>query len=287
MPLDDRQTEPLSDAASALLKAEQSRPDPAPQFGEAVWNRLALTVGLEPMAQASPPAPAPATPAAGLLSKVLAGSLIAALGAAAGGGAVYVWMDGRAGRAGPSGAVEPPAPAVVQERAARRSEGAGPVDRALSVREELQPQPVESLPPREGALSVEPGTGAPLPIPGSSPGKQTVPRAAPAGPANEPAAPQEAPWAFTKSISAEEPVLLQRARTALARGEAREALALLDDHQRLFPGGQLIESREALRIEALAAAGESARARALADEYRRRFPHSVFLPVVNRAAAGK
>ncbi|HCF56536.1 MAG TPA: sigma-70 family RNA polymerase sigma factor, partial [Myxococcales bacterium] len=81
--------------------------------------------------------------------------------------------------------------------------------------------------------------------------------------------------------------LLQRARTALARGEAREALALLDDHQRLFPGGQLIESREALRIEALAAAGESARARALADEYRRRFPHSVFLPVVNRAAAGK
>ena len=122
--------------------------------------------------------------------------------------------------------------------------------------------------------------------PRPGPGEETAQRSRPTPSVNEPPEPKAAPWAVAKSISAEEPAMLQRARTALARGEAREALALLDDHEQRFPAGQLVESREALRIQALMAVGETARARELVVEFRRRFPRSVFLSEVHRAVAG-
>jgi hypothetical protein len=78
--------------------------------------------------------------------------------------------------------------------------------------------------------------------------------------------------------------LLEAARTALGRGDAAGALRQLGLHVVRYPAGRLVEEREALRVEALAAAGDRERARAAALEFRRRFPASLFGPAVLRAS---
>jgi len=74
--------------------------------------------------------------------------------------------------------------------------------------------------------------------------------------------------------------LLEPARSAMARGNFRSALAALAEHQRRFPSGKLAEEREALRIKAMLGLGSSDEARAAAADFRKRFPTSVLLPRV-------
>ncbi|MBI5542357.1 MAG: hypothetical protein HY901_00595 [Deltaproteobacteria bacterium] len=57
----------------------------------------------------------------------------------------------------------------------------------------------------------------------------------------------------------------------------------LDEHQRRFPASQLVESREAMRIEALVGIGEREAAQRLATAFRSRFPHSVLLVDISQA----
>jgi hypothetical protein len=62
---------------------------------------------------------------------------------------------------------------------------------------------------------------------------------------------------------------LDRARAALAAGDAASALAVVDAHERTYPGGALAQEAAVLRIEALAKLGRrdeaAARARAFAE----------------------
>jgi hypothetical protein len=68
---------------------------------------------------------------------------------------------------------------------------------------------------------------------------------------------------------------LDGARTTLAAGDARRALARLDEFDRRFPHGPLHEESLLLRIEALAREGDRPSAAALADRFLRAYPASV------------
>jgi hypothetical protein len=61
----------------------------------------------------------------------------------------------------------------------------------------------------------------------------------------------------------------------LHSGDAIGALAILDQHARQFPVGQMLEERATLRIEALCAAGKQPQARAEARRVRAQFPGAV------------
>lgn len=74
----------------------------------------------------------------------------------------------------------------------------------------------------------------------------------------------------------QEIALLDRARQALGRGDAHTALAVLADHDRRFPHGELGLETELVRVEALVQSGKRAqavrRARALLAQH----PHSPY-----------
>ena len=75
-----------------------------------------------------------------------------------------------------------------------------------------------------------------------------------------------------------------RAHALLRAGDAGAALALLDALARDEPNGLLVQEREALVVEALAALGRHDAARARADAFLARFPRSPHTAAVRRAA---
>ena len=82
-----------------------------------------------------------------------------------------------------------------------------------------------------------------------------------------------------------ERALVDRARTALSRGQSGDALDALDAHASRYPRGRLSEEREALAVDALARAGRMDAARERATRFRRVYPNSVFGAVVDAALA--
>ena len=80
--------------------------------------------------------------------------------------------------------------------------------------------------------------------------------------------------------SASESDLLGRAQSALRSDPAR-ALALSDEHRRLYPKGTLVQEREVLAIEALERMGRHKEALARADRFIRTFPGSAHRSKVN------
>ncbi|MBK8217573.1 MAG: hypothetical protein IPK71_27920 [Myxococcales bacterium] len=80
-----------------------------------------------------------------------------------------------------------------------------------------------------------------------------------------------------------EQILLDTARAALARGRAEDALAAVASHAAQFPHGRLVEDREAVAVQALAAAGRTDEARARAQRFRARYPRSIYLPAIDRS----
>jgi hypothetical protein len=83
-------------------------------------------------------------------------------------------------------------------------------------------------------------------------------------------------------LSAER-ALIERARSALARGDGAAALLPIAEHERQFPSGQLAEEREVLAVQALAIAGRTAEATARGARFRKAFPGSLMLPIVDEA----
>lgn len=94
----------------------------------------------------------------------------------------------------------------------------------------------------------------------------------------------ERPTVSARGLSAER-ALLDVARTALARGEARDVLVAVERHEKEYPRGVLVEEREVLAIRALAALGLHEDASARASAFEQRFPNSLMLRAV-RAAVG-
>lgn len=79
-----------------------------------------------------------------------------------------------------------------------------------------------------------------------------------------------------------ERALIDRARAALARGDAAAAERAVELHRSRFPAGQLNEEREAIAIRALRASGRSQEAKQREDDFARAYPDSVFSPSLSR-----
>jgi hypothetical protein len=114
-----------------------------------------------------------------------------------------------------------------------------------------------------------------------------VPAMAPA-PASAAAAPMSTPLSSSTARSrdtdlAAERAILERARSALARGDGPGALAPIAQHGREFARGQLVEEREVLAVQALVAAGRGKEAAERGAHFRKTFPHSLLLPIVDQA----
>ena len=81
----------------------------------------------------------------------------------------------------------------------------------------------------------------------------------------------------------EELTLLDRARRAVAGGNYRKALTLIDQHRGKFPKSELREEREALRVRGLEGAGLAKQAGQAASEFESRYPRSVLAPQMNES----
>jgi hypothetical protein len=118
-----------------------------------------------------------------------------------------------------------------------------------------------------GIRALAPSASAEVPSPALSEtarGPAPAPTGAPVQSLHAPARPEVASAA---SSLTEELSVLDRARAALAAGDARGALDALDAHDRRFEGGALGPEALVLRIEALAAHGDDAEAMARADAF--------------------
>jgi hypothetical protein len=91
------------------------------------------------------------------------------------------------------------------------------------------------------------------------------------------------PAVMTDEALARERQIIEKARSALARGDADGALGAVAEHAKTFPRGQLGEAREAIAVQALVRAGRHAEARTRADRFRRSYPGSTYAPVVDAA----
>jgi outer membrane protein assembly factor BamD (BamD/ComL family) len=72
----------------------------------------------------------------------------------------------------------------------------------------------------------------------------------------------------------EQVVAIDRARAALAAGDAPRAVRLVDDYEANFPTGTLAQEATALRIEALVTEGQFAHATEVADRFLASHPAS-------------
>jgi hypothetical protein len=87
----------------------------------------------------------------------------------------------------------------------------------------------------------------------------------------------------TDASLAQERSVVETARSALVRGDASRALESLNEHQRRFGEGRLVEERESLAIQALLRLGQTSEARTRATSFHQRWPDSLFGPVVDAA----
>lgn len=121
-------------------------------------------------------------------------------------------------------------------------------------------------------------TVAPAPVPRAVPPSDlAAPREATASPGVPSGAALAAP-----SLPAER-ALLDIAHTALAKGEATEALDALGQHAKKFPHGVYREEREALTIKALRSLGRTDEAARRAAAFTARYPNSLFRSIVEAA----
>jgi hypothetical protein len=134
--------------------------------------------------------------------------------------------------------------------------------------------------PKIEAAPVSPPPQAPTVLPSAMKTSLPLRSSSRRSPLPSPPAPSPA------DLSAES-ALLERARTALARADARAALDGVSRHLQQFPNGLLSEEREAVWIQALVLEGDRESAARRARQFDRRFPHSVQRDAVAQALSGR
>ncbi|HEX2874508.1 MAG TPA: hypothetical protein VHP33_24815 [Polyangiaceae bacterium] len=136
--------------------------------------------------------------------------------------------------------------------------------------------------PREDVRPSAP-TPRQLTVGGALPGvASSSPEEAPRAPAPRaenapPTAANDGARALNMKQYAAELLLLEPARSSIARGDYPAALTAIDQHRREFPRSQLSEEREALRIRALWGLGQRPAALSAAKSFRKRYPRSSLL----------
>ena len=263
MTVSEEELAPLEGELAALVDAERGRYT-IPETAQArLAGRLAasgLTFLLPPSSPATSasPSPAPASPSwrraiADAVRRRPGRAVVAAFVAGAiAGGALHAWLGPRARSEAPA-EVAAPLPAI-------RAPAGG--DSAITA----PPSTVDSPRPARA-------TSAPAPKPSTDRARSRDHAPAPA---------TSTPPDRDGALAAER-TLIETARSAMARGEAGDALAALERHAQAFPAGRLSEEREALAIEALSTLGHRKDARRRAEKFHRDFPRSLLAPVVDDA----
>jgi hypothetical protein len=261
----------MSPALRALIDADAARPGPSDSQRRAVYAALGVSLGLAPVAATVTAASAAAAPAA----TTTAGSVASGAGLAA-----RLALFAKAPLATVSaGVVLGAAITTYVASAPKTPPKATPTTAAVTA-----PAVVKKAAPTPPAL--DPAPVEPTPVieapkprvhaPASLDERHTAPTERRAAPAHE-----EAPApARPANVLGAEQALLDPARAALARGDGKGALALLDQHARRFPDGALAQEREAMTIHALVRAGEPERARGRADAFHARYPDSLLWPMI-------
>jgi len=250
---DPFEMESLPDELAGLVAAERGRPAlpeaSLAQLSARVGAALAaVPVGVPQVgANAAPAASSGAAPATsvGLKAKAIALFAVGALAGGAGGAAIHARL-----------AAAPSQPIVAESTPSAVAPQPAPQQK------EIAPAPVPvavvAAPP-----AVAPHKRAPAP-------HEVAPLPVPAA----------ADVAEQDRALEREQALLEVARTALGRGNAADAMQALTRHVEEFPSGRLVEERESLRIQALAALGRRPEAIDLFKAFSKRFPHSLFLPAM-------
>jgi hypothetical protein len=147
----------------------------------------------------------------------------------------------------------------------------------------LSPAPPAPITPATIAAPPAPEPTPPAPEATRGVPVSALPSVAPARPvASIAASVASEPAPSARGLAAER-ALLDVGRSALARGEAAEALAAADRHAKTYPEGALVEEREAIAIKALVGLGRRDEARARAAELERKYPNSLVLRAVKNA----
>ncbi len=234
---------------------------PPPELGAELWTELAAMTGTAVAGASSAHAASALAHAAatGKLGVLKALALGAAVGAVTTGGAVAV-----------SRAVDPPHREPVPSVA-----------------------PVTAKPPRAVASrhATDAPAGATTSTPESPPSNTppattgVVPKPQPAAAATSASAPAETSPApgSDQSTARDEARLVGLAREMLARRDPSTALVMLNEAERRYPAGILLQEREALRISTLSDLGRKAEAAARAEAFLRAFPNSPHAARVARA----
>jgi hypothetical protein len=267
----------LSDEGRRLVDDARAGYGPAPADRARVLSALAARVAAS--AAASGSAAASLSGVAAAKGTILGVVAVAAIGAVS----VGYWRSGRDARVTPppvtTSAVRDPdrAPAPVANEPPPASPPAeAPRERPHRARSE--PRLL-----RAAARSPAPPAAAPAPLAAAPAPPPATPAPLAATPAPLAAAPRPDVVPETRPDVAGEVALLARAQKALADGDFRRCLRLLDRHAAAFPRGMLTEERAAARIIALCGLGRVETARDELGAFLSRAPASPLAERVKHA----
>ncbi len=287
-----------------LLEQTRGAHDPGAAAPARVWSGLAGRLGVPlpplPPLPTVPPPPAPpvvAVAAKATLIKLLSGALLVAAGGAA------VGTYDRVVAFPPAPVAEASAAVATSSTPATTVTASPPLPSEPVPSEPSEPtpepQPVAPLP-----SAVEPPLPPPVAAPRDSAHRATsalrpsaagweglpAPVTAPVETADSGDAPANpGPGALTTpnaTTLSRELTLLKEAESALGRGDATTALALTDEHARLYPAGALRQERMATRALALCAAHRIPEAQALATTLATEAPRSPYADRLRVSCAG-
>ncbi len=159
------------------------------------------------------------------------------------------------------------------------------VGTAVTLQRRAAPMPPAAALPTAAPAATTPANAlAPVPalsaaVPAAAPIANTAPEPVTDAPAARPTArgkaqPTPAPAPIDQDALREEASLIARARDALRSGDAAGALSTLESARGRFPRGVLVQERNVLTIEALAASGDRDAASRQAQVFLRQFPTS-------------
>ena len=270
----------------ALFEAEKARPEPATGDRDAVHTALAATCGFTAVAAGAS----------------LVGSGTASVGSGATAGVSTGATVATGATAATSAGISSTLPALLVKPvtllifAAGAATGTGTTLLVEHVAVPDEPAMERKAPAVKRTITPPKVAEVTPPAPAAPPAAVLEPVAPPAEVAKAPAEPPaparrttkrarvtRTPRSPTANTSVVERNLLERARTALSRGQAAAALRALRQHRKQYPGGTLAEERAALMVVALADLGKGARARAAARKFKKRYPHSLLLFLVDNA----
>jgi len=250
--------DPPSDLLARALEAEAARPEPPAKIRDRVLMRVVASATLAAGAGAAADAAAQGATAAadhaatgatavkGGLLTTKAAALIAAVS----------FAGGAATGAGVHAVVAEPAVQTVSASGSAPASGMPPGSAAV----------VASAP--RGDTSAAASVVSSASVAASSPRRVPDPDFVDSGASAD------------RDLSSER-AMIERARTALMRGNARAALETLQLHAQSFPRGRLSQERQVLTIHALVGVGRRAEAQRRADRFRARHPNSPMLAAID------